>query len=41
MQQDVSAVVITLQAHIEQSEECGILLDKLISQSRRLRCGIT
>jgi hypothetical protein len=41
MEQNVSAVVVALDAHLEQLKERCVLRDELVSESRRLGCRVS
>jgi hypothetical protein len=40
MEQNISPVVVPLDAHLEELKERSVLRDELVSESRRLGCGV-
>jgi hypothetical protein len=41
MEQNISPVVVPLDAHLEELKERSVLRDELVSESRRLGCGVS
>jgi hypothetical protein len=41
MEQNISPVVVPLDAHLEELKERSVLRDELVSEPRRLGCGVS